>query len=75
LPNLTRIREVLDTRTLRLEEELRGRRAAEVQLNQRESELVRRLENIHDIVLEFDDSGQMTYVSPNILNRLGYEQA
>ena len=73
LPNLTRIRVVLDSRTLRPEQELQARRAAEVRLNKNEGELARRLENIHDVILEFDTSGQLAYVSPNTLLKLGYQ--
>ena len=64
---------MLDSRTLRLEQELQARRAAEVRLNKNEGELARRLENIHDVILEFDTSGQLAYVSPNTLLKLGYQ--
>ncbi|XOV88095.1 MAG: ATP-binding protein [Pseudomonadota bacterium] len=72
LPNLGRIREVLDARTLRLQEELAARREAEARLEKSEEVLLRRIENIRDLVFEFDAGGGLEYVSPNVAARLGY---
>jgi PAS domain S-box-containing protein len=72
LPNIFRIQDVLVRRSLDLEQELIRRRRAERLLAENEAAVRRRIENIREIIFEFNRDGSLVYVSPNIEAGLGY---
>ncbi len=74
VPNLFRIKRIMDRKGLDLINELARRRATELKLSESEATMRRRIENSRDLIFEYDHDLCLVYASPNVEQQLGYSE-